>query len=275
MTVKARCAIGWTSILVAAAVLLITQSLASAQTFTFSGDVKAFISAVSPDRVGKVIEVAALDYDARTGEGTPLRALGKVVLSDKGIVEGSQAKSGWVNQSVVGTYPNLVAGKSVDLRLRGVSFWINEGGSNWIEFVVEKALLDGREVAVTTGIEGVASGGNRPYVVIDGKYRLVAMIAGLNSVSLGSVPLVSAAAERPAASSATATRPTCNDPCKDSGGSKECKDFKNLRSACTRLRSACASDAKKCPDYGKTCQQLAGCVGFSGLTSSASAPARP
>jgi hypothetical protein len=126
-----------------------------------------------------IVSIAASDYDAKTDEGTALSTLGPISLGNNGIVLGKKAKSGWVNFGHSGEYSGLVPGKTVTIELSGVSFWANDGGRNWLTFEVGSATLNGDDVDVKTGIERLASGGNRPWVLLSGKYRLVVSVVDL------------------------------------------------------------------------------------------------
>jgi hypothetical protein len=140
---------------------------------------KEFVSATTPDGATKIISAAALDYDAKTMQGATLSEVGQVVFNERGIVQGRKAKSGWLN--VPKRYKDLVPGKS-ELELTGVNLWVNDGGKNWLSFSVDKASLDHEDVPVSTGIERLAAGTNRPFVLIDGKYKLVVTYVDMEGV---------------------------------------------------------------------------------------------
>ena len=123
------------------------------------------------------------------------------------------------------------------------------------------AVFDVAQVKNTTYITAVKG----PATISDGglqgpqsvKEGQTVMVAFLEPGPLGYAPQ---------AAGKNTSAQTCNDPCATNGGSKECTDFKALKKKCTPMRKACASDYKNCPDYGKTCQALAGCKGYGGVT---------
>jgi hypothetical protein len=149
---------------------------------TMAGDVKSFVAGVTPGG-GKLVVYAALDYDPDSDQGARLSELGQLCNSG-GIVVGRKAKSGWVNADASGTYTNLVPGKTVHLTLSGLTFWVNDGGNNWLNISIRKAVLDGREVSVKAGIESTGPATSRAYVLLDDKYRLTATIGDLQSLAL-------------------------------------------------------------------------------------------
>jgi hypothetical protein len=167
--------------------LLVAQVVAQGQ-YSFSGDMKRMVSGITSDRTGMIISIAASDYDAQTDEGTALSTLGPISLGNNGVVLGKKTKSGWVNFGHSGDYTGLVPKKTVTVELSGVSFWVNDGGRNWLTFEVGSATLDGDNVDVKTGIEHLPSGGTRPWVLLAGKYRLSVSILDLTHLHLTPLP---------------------------------------------------------------------------------------
>lgn len=129
---------------------------------------------------GEVVSASAFPGDTLNGKS--------VYIGNKG-VSGTQLRSGWINiDPPVATLTDLVPGKFVNLRLEGVSFWINDSGNHWLSFEVSKVLLDNQEVTTTTGIEQISPTVNRPYILINAKYRVAVTLQDLNTISLAAMP---------------------------------------------------------------------------------------
>ena len=134
----------------------------------------------SPAITGEVVSASAFPGDTLAGK--------TVDIESKGVM-GKQVRSGWINiYPPVATLTDLVPGKSVDLKLEGVSFWINDNGNNWLSFEVSKVLLDNQEVTAKTGIEQISPTVNRPYILINAKYRVVVTLLDLETISFAVMP---------------------------------------------------------------------------------------
>ncbi len=133
---------------------------------------------------GEIISVARLDADWRTGKGSSLSGL-TVYLNEKGITADRNSKSGWFNVNTWGVYKNS-EGLDKKVLLKNVCFWVNDGGKNWLDFSVEKALLDGNDdmiVTIATQIEELSKEENRPIIIIDGKYKLIPRLNSLSNIT--------------------------------------------------------------------------------------------
>ena len=131
----------------------------------------------SPDPSSKVVSVARLDYDWRTGQGAGLNGL-SVFLGGNGIVGNKASKSGWVNIKTSGSYHDD-AGALREIVVEDVCFWVNNGGKNWWDFSVGRVLRDGQPLPFTTSIDNLGDGSNRPVLTIEGKYKLIPNEVGL------------------------------------------------------------------------------------------------
>jgi len=137
-----------------------------------------------PEVKSQILGAVAMDFDRNTNKGSSLSSVGPVSFQN-GFVGGKNAKSGWVNISAIGYYTDPATGAEVEIVLSGVSFWVNQGGKNWWDFEVKKAYLKSdktKEVNVTAKIEKAPKGGNRPVVIVEGKYKLVAVAKSLDQV---------------------------------------------------------------------------------------------
>ena len=148
-------------------------------TMTASGDMKEFVSAIGPGH-SRLVRAAVLDYDPEKKEGTPLRELGVLSWSMSDVVVGARAKTGWVNYPDEEKYRGLVPGKTVTVAFDGLTFWLNNSGKNWVSFSASKATLDGQDVPITSGLETLESGAKRPFVILDGKYKLIMMFYNIH-----------------------------------------------------------------------------------------------
>lgn len=119
---------------------------------------------VNSDVTGEIISAVALDYDRnanQTNQSTSL--VGKTfTLGGFGIVADKKMKSGWVNINTKASY--IIAQSKGDdeihtLKLRGVSFWVNDNGNNWFDFEI-KNIIDtntGKQLHFTTRTEKICS----------------------------------------------------------------------------------------------------------------------
>ena len=116
--------------------------------YVFTGEIKEFESLISlrpyengnPDLYNspRVVVAAHRDYDLKATLTPPsLSAVGVVTIDSNGFVEGSNAKSGWVNMPATLTYEGK--GSRVFVRLYDVSFWVTSGGQDWLSFSVDHA----------------------------------------------------------------------------------------------------------------------------------------
>lgn len=138
-----------------------------------------------PEPQGEIVSVARLDYDWRTGKGGGLAGL-TVYLNEKGITADRQSKSGWVNLDAWGTYKDN-NGLDKKVLLKKICFWVNDGGKNWLDFSVEKALLDGKDstpITVATKLEKLSEEENRPVIILDGTYKLIPRLRSLSNMTL-------------------------------------------------------------------------------------------
>lgn len=134
---------------------------------------------------GEVLSCVAIDYDRNTGKGSPLSTLGTVKLNEKGFIEGVKGKSGWVMINTWGNYTDDTTGMTKKVKLIGVSFWVNKGGTNWWDFEVQMVNPEDdpkENLPFETKIEDIKPGENRPVIILQGKYKLVP-VGSLNSVS--------------------------------------------------------------------------------------------
>lgn len=131
----------------------------------------------------RTVAVAKLDYDWKTGKGGGLSGL-TMRLDDKGITSDRLSKSGWINMDTWGEYKDD-KGVENKVLLKNVCFWVNDGGKNWWDFTVEKALQDGKNnqpVTMATKVETLSKEENRPVVILGGKYKLVPRLNSLNDI---------------------------------------------------------------------------------------------
>jgi hypothetical protein len=131
----------------------------------------------------RFVQAAALDYNWKGCEGSTLDGIA-VTFNNWGISRGKETKSGWINGDTWGFYTDSI-GKEKRVLLKNVSFWVNDGGKNWMDFSVDKALLDGlaeKPVTFSTKIEKIDEDSNQPYVLIEDKYKLIPDITSLKSI---------------------------------------------------------------------------------------------
>jgi hypothetical protein len=131
----------------------------------------------------RFVQVAALDYNWKGCEGSSLDGI-TVTLNSWGISSGKETKSGWINGDTWGFYTDSI-GKEKRVLLKNVCFWVNDGGKNWIDFSVDKVLLDGlaeKPVTFSAKIEKIDEDSNQPYVLIEDKYKLIPDITSLKSI---------------------------------------------------------------------------------------------
>ncbi len=113
--------------------------------YRFVGEMREFVSEVGQTSDGKVdvskrvVSAAHLKYTAGNQKSPTLAQSGIVRINDRGIVETGNAKSGWINSSVLIPSDKSPFGHAI--RLDGVSFWVNKGGRNWLAFKVRHAAL--------------------------------------------------------------------------------------------------------------------------------------
>jgi hypothetical protein len=142
------------------------------------------INAFLQDRAKpRFVQVAALDYNWKGCEGSTLDGI-TVTLNNKGISSGKDTKSGWINGDTWGFYTDSI-GKEKRVLLKNVCFWVNDGGGNWIDFSVDKVLLDGqaeKPISFSAEIEKIDEDSNQPYVLIENKYKLIPDITSLKSI---------------------------------------------------------------------------------------------
>jgi len=176
----------------------IASTAAQAQMFencihNFEGNMRLFVRSVTADETGQIIAAANPDYDRDTKQGSPLSAVGKVTLDEHGIVTGSNAKSGWVNVATIGMYLDE-SGAICELTLQGVSFWVDEGGKNWWDFEVGKVVRDRdkKELTFTAGIQPSSRGDNLPFLLVDGRHKLITHLRTLQGVYFVSIEVVQA-----------------------------------------------------------------------------------
>jgi hypothetical protein len=136
-----------------------------------------------PDSTSRIISIARLDYNWKTGEGSGLSGI-TMYLNNLGICGDKEAKSGWINIDTWGYYTDAT-GKEKKVLLKKVCFWINDGGKNWWDFTINKALLNGMEekpIIFSTKIEKLSEDKNQPIVIIEGKYKLVPVVSDLYQI---------------------------------------------------------------------------------------------
>ena len=130
--------------------------------------------------------------DRQTGRGSDLSTLGAVKLGSRGIIEGNQGKSGWITIDTTGSYVDATTGARIGLLIKGVSFWVNEGGGNWWDFEVGQVVLARNtaiEVPYAVSVEKLSpwarlttGSRNIPVLTIRNKYRL-APAGNLNNIT--------------------------------------------------------------------------------------------
>lgn len=147
----------------------------------FVGDITEFVLARSDDDSRKTISIVAADPEPAR-EARPLSSLGVLRLNEAGIVEGSLAKSGWINGFAVVRYRRPLAIDEINVILEGVYFWTNEGGRRVWDFRVGQAFQGSTEVPVKVVNSGEA--GPRPVIVVDNRDRLAVTIRSLEALSV-------------------------------------------------------------------------------------------
>lgn len=132
---------------------------------------------------GQVVSASPFPGDSLSGKTVSIGVRG---------VKGRDLRSGWVNIDMEPqTIVNLLPDKPAAIELRGVTFWVNDDGANWLSFSIAGAKLNQQDVSVVSGIEKVGNDGGQPYMILDGKYKLVATLENLNSLSLRPVAMAS------------------------------------------------------------------------------------
>lgn len=163
-------------------------------THTFVGEIYEFVRAVS-DGLPAIISATHPEYDLNSKTNPLLSTVGIVHLGEKGFVKGTNAKSGWINMCALGKYTNAATGESERIIFDGITFWVNKGGENWLDFTVKNALVGenfSKEVKFTTGIEEVSPGVNRPFIKVMDRYKLYPNIVSLTEITFDSVELSTA-----------------------------------------------------------------------------------
>jgi hypothetical protein len=145
---------------------------------------------------GEVISAVTMNYDRSSGKGDDLSTAGPVTFGRTGIVVGSNAKSGWVNWSTKGVHLGE-DGRLSQVRMLGVSFWVNQDGHNWFDFEVARVIsdTDSSELPFTTGIEATKSG-RLPFVQIQGGDKLRPHLITLNFIFFVSKEAIAAVQRR-------------------------------------------------------------------------------
>lgn len=171
------------------------------KTFSFTGKMTEFACYVvcSVDSNGKVVP----DWDRRviiaaknlsgsptaSSSDTTLSSCGNIDVGDNAIVTGTNAKSGWVSIDTpvitVGSDPN----DQHKVQLKGVNFWVNSGGTNWLSFAVSSASWDGTDEPVNTTLADDGNGHKVPTLTINNQSRLRFGLVSLFEPSLTQVPL--------------------------------------------------------------------------------------
>lgn len=151
---------------------------------SFVGNMYEYVRARSSDGHSKIIAAVHVNYNPEAQKHPSLSTAGIVQLNEKGIVEGKNAKSGWVKIPTWGSYTNASTGEIVKIELN-VSFWINEGGKNWLSFMINKASLRAKQKVnnIWLQMEQLARRINQPVILIDGKYKLVPNIHSLGDIT--------------------------------------------------------------------------------------------
>ena len=149
----------------------------------FVGAIKEFVLDRSPNGSRKIISVVAKDYNPASGVEPLLSGLGVVHLNKAGIVEGSLAKSGWINGSATARFMSPVSHEEIEVTLDEISFWVSEGGQKLWDFRVGRAY---RGRAVDIPVKVIISGDigkQQPVVVLGGQVRLAVKLIALDQMA--------------------------------------------------------------------------------------------
>jgi hypothetical protein len=176
----------------------------------FLGPMSGFIGvAGSRDFHARIVNVAALDYDADRKTNPPLSALGVVALNDAGVVKSDAAKTGWINWRALVKFDD--GGRSRTVQLNDVTLWVNRGGDNWLSFAVASAQevgADGKpgaKLPVTVSLDSSGQNGSVTIRIAD-KYAFHPAIK--NYTTLDFVAASAVPAPAPAAGSEPPAQPT-------------------------------------------------------------------
>lgn len=98
----------------------------------FLGAMTIYVSSATSDERSQIINAAAPSYDPGKPDNPPLEGLGVIPLNASCIVDSDVAKSGWINWVATLSYDD--AGQTKKIRLTDITFWVNRGGRNWLDF---------------------------------------------------------------------------------------------------------------------------------------------
>lgn len=130
---------------------------------------------------GRAISFTSHSYNRNTDSGASLTGL-TAELDNNGFLKNDTGKSGWVNMDTIGHYTDS-SGKTHNLKLIDVSFWVNKGGKNWWDFEVGAVETeDGRPVPFEALVKKSGSNG-RLVLLVEGQYTLVPVVRDLGHIT--------------------------------------------------------------------------------------------
>lgn len=121
--------------------------------FLFKGTVKEFVCGyhvekeagggwLTPDHSIRIVSAAPINYDPASPESSPdLSEAGVVEIDSNGFATGKNVKSGWINMPATIRLKDSKGPSTV--QLTGVTFWVTDGGKEWLSLSIDHATTRG------------------------------------------------------------------------------------------------------------------------------------